>query len=395
MPGARASTGAASRCGSSVPGAHNALNAAAALEAAGSRARTRRRPPPRCTDFQGAGRRFELLGATAAGAAVYDDYAHHPTEVAATVAAARTLAPRRVVAVFQPHLYSRTRALARGLRRALAAADVVVVLDVYPARERPEDFPGVDGKLIADAAADAANGRTVAWLPSFDDAERVPARPCCATATCASSMGAGDVDELGRRLVAAVMGPTLPAGRPARLPARAPHDRSHGRARRVLRASGERGAARRAAGVGAGRRPRGRGRRLGVEPAGSGRGRPRTRDEARQGPCADRTGRHAAALRRRRAPAGRLRACGERGPDRDRVRREHPRHGRRGRADERERLRRRARARARAGRGRDGRGRRAPHARPARLRLPQIEARTRRGRRRAPPSSSRPRRSSR
>ena len=116
---------------------------------------------------------------------MYDDYAHHPTEVAATIAAARTLAPARLVAVFQPHLYSRTRALAREFGRALAGADIAVVLAVYPARERAEDFPGVDGHLVAAAAADAAGGRPVAWLPSFDDAPPVPVARRCARAICA------------------------------------------------------------------------------------------------------------------------------------------------------------------------------------------------------------------
>ncbi|MFL5817153.1 MAG: UDP-N-acetylmuramate--L-alanine ligase [Conexibacter sp.] len=183
-----------------VPGAHNALNAAAALEACRLAGANPQEAAAALQDFQGAGRRFELLGTTSTGAAVYDDYAHHPTEVAATIAAARTLAPQRVVAVFQPHLYSRTRALARDFGRALAQADLVVVLDVYRARERPEDFPGVDGKLIADAAADAGAGRTVAWLPAFDDAEQF-LRANLRSGDVCLAMGAGDVDRLGRRLV--------------------------------------------------------------------------------------------------------------------------------------------------------------------------------------------------
>ena len=100
-----------------------------------------------------------------------DDYAHHPTEVQATIEAARTLGPRRLVAAFQPHLFSRTRHQAREFGAALAGADVVVVLDIYPARERAEDFPGVTGRLVAAAAADHAGGRPVAWLPGFDEAE--------------------------------------------------------------------------------------------------------------------------------------------------------------------------------------------------------------------------------
>jgi UDP-N-acetylmuramate--alanine ligase len=183
-----------------LPGAHNALNAAAALEACRLAGADPRQAAAALQDFQGAGRRFERLGATATGADVYDDYAHHPTEVAATIAAARTLRPKRVVAVFQPHLYSRTAALARDFGRALAQADLVVVLGVYEARERPEDFPGIDGKLIADAAADAAAGRTVAWLPRFDDAHRFLSTQLRSGDVCLA-MGAGDVDQLGRRLV--------------------------------------------------------------------------------------------------------------------------------------------------------------------------------------------------
>ena len=104
---------------------------------------------------------------------MYDDYAHHPTEVAATLDAARTLEHRRLVAVFQPHLYSRTALLAREFGLALAHADVMVLLDVYPARERAEEHPGVSGLTIAEATADAARGRPVYWLPTFADAQPV------------------------------------------------------------------------------------------------------------------------------------------------------------------------------------------------------------------------------
>jgi UDP-N-acetylmuramate--alanine ligase len=153
--------------------------------------------------FRGAGRRFEALGRTAEGAELVDDYAHHPTEVAATLEAARAQARAggRVVAVFQPHLYSRTWRLAGDFGRALALADVVVVLDVYPARERPDDFPGVTGRLIAEATYDAAGGRPVYWLPRFDDAEAV-LRGLLREGDLVLTLGAGDVVELGRRLVA-------------------------------------------------------------------------------------------------------------------------------------------------------------------------------------------------
>ncbi len=183
-----------------VPGAHNALNAAAALEAA----RTAEADPERAIEglagFTGAGRRFQWVGATAGGGVVYEDYAHHPTELEATLRAARTLEPRRLVAVFQPHLYSRTALLAREFGEALALADVAVVLDIYPARERAEDFPGVSGLTIAQAAADAADGRPVMWLPTFADALPV-LHGLLGEGDLCLVMGAGDVDALGYRLV--------------------------------------------------------------------------------------------------------------------------------------------------------------------------------------------------
>ncbi len=185
-----------------VPGAHNALDAAAALEAA----RVAGAPPGAAitalADFGGAARRFQALGASAGGARVYEDYAHHPTEIAATLAAGRTLVHRRLVAVFQPHLYSRTELLAREFGAALAHADVVVVLEVYPARERAEDHPGVSGLLVAEAAADAAHGAPVYWLPSFADARLVLGELLHQGDVCVV-MGAGDVDVLARELVAA------------------------------------------------------------------------------------------------------------------------------------------------------------------------------------------------
>jgi UDP-N-acetylmuramate--alanine ligase len=184
-----------------VPGAHNALNATAALEAARLAGADAAGAIAGLAAFAGAGRRFQLIGQSSGGARLYDDYAHHPTEVAATLAAARTLAPRRLVAVFQPHLYSRTVSLARDFGSALAGADAVVVLDVYPARERAEDHPGVSGLLIAEAAADSAGGRPVYWLPTFAQAEPVLEGLLEAGDVCVL-MGAGDVDALSRRLVA-------------------------------------------------------------------------------------------------------------------------------------------------------------------------------------------------
>jgi UDP-N-acetylmuramate--alanine ligase len=183
-----------------VPGVHNALNATAALEATRLAGAEASGAIEGLAGFAGAGRRFQRLGETEHGAVVYDDYAHHPTEVAATLRAARTLPHKRLVAVFQPHLYSRTALLAREFGAALALADVVAVLDVYPARERGEDHPGVSGLLIAEAAADAAGGKPVYWLPGFAAAEGV-LKDVLGEGDVCLVMGAGDVDALGRSLV--------------------------------------------------------------------------------------------------------------------------------------------------------------------------------------------------
>jgi UDP-N-acetylmuramate--alanine ligase len=182
-----------------VPGEHNVLNALAALAALRAAGVPLEEAGPSLAKFTGAGRRFEYHGRTEAGAEVYDDYAHHPTEVRATLAGARTLEPARLVAAFQPHLYSRTKMLAREFGRALALADLVVVLDVYRARERPEDFPGVSGYLIAETTADAAAGRPVWWLPGLDEAER-QLRGELGEGDLLVTIGAGDVDELAARL---------------------------------------------------------------------------------------------------------------------------------------------------------------------------------------------------
>ena len=185
-----------------VPGEHNVLNALAALAALRAAGVPVEEAAPALSKFSGAGRRFEHHGRTETGAEVYDDYAHHPTEVRATLEGARTLGPRRLVAAFQPHLYSRTKMLAREFGRALALADLVVVLDVYRARERPEDFPGVSGYLIAETTADAAGGRPVWWLPQLEEAEK-QLRGELGEGDLLVTIGAGNVDELAVRLAGA------------------------------------------------------------------------------------------------------------------------------------------------------------------------------------------------
>jgi UDP-N-acetylmuramate--alanine ligase len=182
-----------------VPGAHNVLNALAALAACRPAGVEPAQAAAALRSFGGAGRRFEDHGTTPSGARVFDDYAHHPTEVAATLEAARTLEPRRLVACFQPHLYSRTAKLARDFGRALAKADLSLVVDVYPAREKAEDHPGVSGLLVAQATADAAGGRPVWWLPTLGEAER-RLREELREGDVLVTLGAGNVDELAGRL---------------------------------------------------------------------------------------------------------------------------------------------------------------------------------------------------
>ena len=129
-----------------------------------------------------------------------DDYAHHPAEVTATIDAARGIHPGRVVAVFQPHLYSRTREMAEEFGHALSAADVVVVTDVYAARE--DAVPGVDGTLITRAVTGPAE---VLNVPRLDD---VPAviTPDLRAGDLVLTMGAGDITTLGPRLIEALGG---------------------------------------------------------------------------------------------------------------------------------------------------------------------------------------------
>lgn len=134
-----------------APGVHNVLNALAAAGVGRTFGAGWDAVRAGLAAFRGVGRRYDVLG-TAAGVQIVDDYAHHPTEIAATLTAAREANPeRRIVAVFQPHLFSRTRDFHRGFGRALAAADRVWVTDVYPAREKP--IAGVSGKLVAAAVA--------------------------------------------------------------------------------------------------------------------------------------------------------------------------------------------------------------------------------------------------
>ena len=174
-----------------VPGEHNRVNAACALTALELAGYGREAAAAALVGFHGVGRRLESHG-EAGGVRLYDDYAHHPAEVAATLAAARSLAPDgRIVVLFQPHLYSRTIHVGRELGEALAAADAAVVTEIYAAREEP--VVGVSGRIVSDRLADVRPGMPVGWAPSLTDAARLAAslaRPGGLLLT----VGAGDVD---------------------------------------------------------------------------------------------------------------------------------------------------------------------------------------------------------
>lgn len=172
----------------SVPGDHNLQNAAVALAAVELAGYSRAEAARVLGEFRGATRRLELRG-QAGGVDVVDSYAHHPRELAADIAAARD--GGRVLALFQPHLYSRTRHLAQEFGAALASADVVAVTDVYRAREQPVE--GVTGKLVVDALAETRPGMELGWTPAVEDGVRFLARRA-RTGDRVLTLGAGDVD---------------------------------------------------------------------------------------------------------------------------------------------------------------------------------------------------------
>ncbi len=202
-----------------VPGKHNRANARAALAAIELAGFDVVAAAAALESFPGVRRRLELKGSRGE-TRVYDDYAHHPTEVRAALSALRELEPAHLIAVFQPHLYSRTKALATEFGAALALADEVFVLDVYPAREEPVgELAGVSGLRVAQAAAERAGGRPVWWLPEAETALRAlvdrldrgdrirtgdhPDPERKGTGPVLVTIGAGDVFKLGESLLEA------------------------------------------------------------------------------------------------------------------------------------------------------------------------------------------------
>ena len=180
-----------------LPGEHNRRNAATALAALELAGVARAEAAPVLARFHGAGRRFETVGEKN-GVVVVDDYAHHPSEIEATVSAARERTDGHVLVLFQPHLYSRTRHLAHELGAALSTADAACVTEIYRAREEP--LVGVSGKLVVDALRP---GLRAGWAPGVEDAARIVAswaRPGDLVLT----VGAGDVERAGQLVLEAL-----------------------------------------------------------------------------------------------------------------------------------------------------------------------------------------------
>jgi UDP-N-acetylmuramate--alanine ligase len=201
-----------------VPGQHNALNAAAAFAVAVELGISPARAAGALGSYRGTARRLEPKG-EAGGVLVLDTYAHHPTELAADLRAARgiiggrgTGGNGRVIAVFQPHLYSRTRIFAAEFGAALGLADEVVVLDVYAAREDPE--PGVTGRLVADAVPGGpVFGGSVRYVADFGDVPKVVAA-LAAPGDLVLTMGAGDITRMGPLVLAEIAAAAPGAGSP-------------------------------------------------------------------------------------------------------------------------------------------------------------------------------------
>jgi UDP-N-acetylmuramate--alanine ligase len=181
-----------------VGGRHNLLNALGAAAAARALDVAWSSIVPALDEFRGVGRRFERVG-EAREIAIFDDYAHHPTEIIAALTALRAMHPdRRLVVAFQPHLYSRTRDFAREFGEALSLADTVWVTDVFPAREKP--IPGITGETVLEAAR-AAGARDVHYEASL---EALPIAMAGALdgGEVVVTLGAGSIEATGKALLA-------------------------------------------------------------------------------------------------------------------------------------------------------------------------------------------------
>jgi UDP-N-acetylmuramate--alanine ligase len=178
-----------------VPGVHNILNATAAVAVGVGLDIEPARIREGLAEFRGVDRRFQLRG-RAAGVSVIDDYGHHPTEIRATLSAARQCGFSRIHVVFQPHRYTRTRDLLREFGSAFNDADSILVLDIYAASELP--IPGVTGEIVA--AAIQVSGKSARFAPSFEEAAR-QAAGAASDGDMILTLGAGNVSQLGPQVL--------------------------------------------------------------------------------------------------------------------------------------------------------------------------------------------------
>jgi UDP-N-acetylmuramate--alanine ligase len=182
-----------------VPGRHNLQNALAALAVALELEVPFDQAVAALSDFRGADRRFQVLG-TAAGVTVVDDYGHHPTEIGAVIAAARSLNPPRVVVAFQPHRYTRTQNLLAEFGQVLARADEVVLADIYPAGEEP--IPGVTIEAVAEAVM--SHTRQPVHMAGTVDAVVARVAEVAREGDLVVTLGAGSIGTAGERILQAL-----------------------------------------------------------------------------------------------------------------------------------------------------------------------------------------------
>lgn len=179
-----------------IPGMHNVSNSLAVIAAALSLKIELSTITSGISQFTGTDRRFELKGIYKDGVTVIDDYAHHPTEIAATLTAAQNYPHKRIICVFQPHTYTRTKAFLKDFAKALSLADVIVLADIYAARET--DTLGISSKNIEDDLK--ALGKEAYYFPSFDEIENFLQKKCM-NGDLLITMGAGDVVKIGENLL--------------------------------------------------------------------------------------------------------------------------------------------------------------------------------------------------
>lgn len=179
-----------------IPGMHNVSNSLAVIAAALSLKIELSTITSGISQFTGTDRRFELKGMYKDGVTVIDDYAHHPTEIAATLTAAQNYPHKRIICVFQPHTYTRTKAFLKDFAKALSLADVIVLADIYAARET--DTLGISSKNIEDDLK--ALGKEAYYFPSFDEIENFLQKNCM-NGDLLITMGAGDVVKIGENLL--------------------------------------------------------------------------------------------------------------------------------------------------------------------------------------------------